>query len=223
MLNGTTYIVRPRMQPRNRSSSVAAHLRRGPSSCWWARRRPRGSEQMKVRSSTRATSRRVGGGPVGVRGASRGRARMKVPASTSCLQRSSRSASEPSNQWIASGSRERGDLLDPGEQSLVLGGRVHDRRHDSLLFPGVPTTPRAGRRKSVVTARRAPESENSRFSGGRTSGSPAGRWCRPPRRRAPAPRRDTRRRRCRRPPPGATRSRRRPSPGSPGSRARRRA
>ena len=55
MLNGTTYIVRPRMQPLKRPSSVAristgsTQLLVGPaSSCVL--------EQMKVRSSTRATS-----------------------------------------------------------------------------------------------------------------------------------------------------------------------
>ena len=55
MLNGTTYIVRPCMAPRNRSASVSRisagsrQLFVGPasSSC---------SEQMNVRSSTRATS-----------------------------------------------------------------------------------------------------------------------------------------------------------------------
>ena len=55
MLNGTTYIVRPRIAPRNSSSSFARisagsiQLLVGPAS---ASR----SEQMKVRSSTRATS-----------------------------------------------------------------------------------------------------------------------------------------------------------------------
>ena len=53
--NGTTYIVRPRIEPRNSSSSVSRisagsrQLLVGPASS--AR-----SEQMKVRSSTRATS-----------------------------------------------------------------------------------------------------------------------------------------------------------------------
>ena len=55
MLNGTTYMVRPRMQPRNSSSSLARisagafQLLVGPASISSA-------EQMKVRSSTRATS-----------------------------------------------------------------------------------------------------------------------------------------------------------------------
>ena len=53
--NGTTYIVRPRMQPSNRPSSVlrisagAIQLLVGPASS-------SRSQQMKVRSSTRATS-----------------------------------------------------------------------------------------------------------------------------------------------------------------------
>ena len=55
MLNGTTYIVRPRIEPRNRSwsfariSAGAFQLFVGPASS-------SRSEQMKVRSSTRATS-----------------------------------------------------------------------------------------------------------------------------------------------------------------------
>ena len=59
MVNGTTYIVRPRMQPLNsapspvsssaRISAGSTQLLVGPaSSCCW--------QQMKVRSSTRATS-----------------------------------------------------------------------------------------------------------------------------------------------------------------------
>ncbi len=53
--NGTTYIVRPRMEPRKSSVSVSrisegsAQLFVGPASSSL-------SEQMKVRSSTRATS-----------------------------------------------------------------------------------------------------------------------------------------------------------------------
>ena len=53
--NGTTYMVRPRMLPSNRSSSVSrispgsAQLLVGPASS-------SRSEQMNVRSSTRATS-----------------------------------------------------------------------------------------------------------------------------------------------------------------------
>src|SRR5271167_1170457 len=52
ILNGMTYMVRPRMQPSNNSSSVArifaggAQLLVGPASSWL-------NEQMKVRSSTR--------------------------------------------------------------------------------------------------------------------------------------------------------------------------
>ncbi len=55
MLNGTTYIVRPRIEPLNRSfrvsriSAGSAQLLVGPASSSRA-------EQMNVRSSTRATS-----------------------------------------------------------------------------------------------------------------------------------------------------------------------
>src|SRR5439155_26864546 len=64
------------------------------------------SEQMNVRSSTRATSpgsERAQNEP----GRFAGSRATKVPASTSCLQRSSRSAGEPSNQCTESGSQSR--------------------------------------------------------------------------------------------------------------------
>ena len=78
MLNGTTYIVRPRMEPRNRRASFARisagsiQLLVGPAST-------SRSEQMKVRSSTRATSLRVGVGPVGARALGRRRAPRTCP------------------------------------------------------------------------------------------------------------------------------------------------
>ena len=68
MQNGTTYIVRPRIAAARRALARRSRAsRRGRSSCWSGRRPPRFSEQMKVRSSTRATSRGVGGGVEGVR------------------------------------------------------------------------------------------------------------------------------------------------------------
>ena len=101
MENGTTYIVRPFIEPANFSFSVArmatgsAQLLVGPasSSC---------SEQMKVRSSTRATSlgleraRNELGRVVSLR-------RVKVPPSTSSEVRRSHSSSEPSAHSTRSG------------------------------------------------------------------------------------------------------------------------
>src|SRR4051794_34709065 len=101
MLNGTTYMVRPFMEPRNSSSSLvrisagAFQLFVGPASASLA-------EQMKVRSSTRATS-------LGSEwaqydpGRFAGSSSVKVPASTNCLQRRACSSSDPSNQWTSSG------------------------------------------------------------------------------------------------------------------------
>ena len=66
MQNGMTYIVRPRMHPRYSSvmtdfiSAGSIQLLVGPASA-------SSTEQMKVRSSTRATSLRVGGAPERVR------------------------------------------------------------------------------------------------------------------------------------------------------------
>ena len=56
MQNGMTYIVRPRMQPAVQLGHRRLHLGRVHPVVGRARRRPRSAEQMKVRSSTRATS-----------------------------------------------------------------------------------------------------------------------------------------------------------------------
>jgi hypothetical protein len=101
MLKGTTYIVRPRIQPSNSSSSVAfisfgaTQLLVGPAS-------PLPTLQMKVRSSTRATS----------LGSERARKlfgrlasfnRMNVPDCTSRSHSSSYSCCEPSHQQMRAG------------------------------------------------------------------------------------------------------------------------
>src|SRR5258706_6047848 len=101
MLKGTTYIVRPRIEPLKRPLSVAricagsTQLLVGPaSSC--------DLEQMKVRSSTRATS----DGSDQARyelGRNFSFSFLNVPAPTSSAHRRSYSASEPSHQWIRSG------------------------------------------------------------------------------------------------------------------------
>lgn len=58
MQNGTTYIVRPRIEPRNRPFSPAKISRISAGSFQWlvGPASASFSEQMKVRSSTRATS-----------------------------------------------------------------------------------------------------------------------------------------------------------------------
>src|SRR5512132_3155276 len=100
--NGTTYMIRPRMQPRYRSvitcfiSVGATQLLVGPASSGSA-------EQMKVRSSTRATS----SGSLRARnelGLASGLSRINVPVSTRVSVSCAHSASEPSHQQIASGS-----------------------------------------------------------------------------------------------------------------------
>ena len=101
MQNGTTYIVRPRMHPSKTSPKVvricsgAIQLLVGPASS-------SRSEQMNVRSSTRATS------PGSDRhqklfGRSSGFSRVNVPASTSKLVSRSHSACDPSHHTTASG------------------------------------------------------------------------------------------------------------------------
>jgi hypothetical protein len=101
MLNGTTYIVRPAIEPSKRSrrtafiSAGSIQLLVGPASSLVL-------EQMNVRSSTRATS----------LGSDRARKlfgrrcsfnRMNVPASTSSWQSRSYSSSDPSHQCTSAG------------------------------------------------------------------------------------------------------------------------
>ena len=117
--NGTTYIVRPRIDPLNSSSRISRisagsrQLLVGPASS-------SRSEQMKVRSSTRATS----------SGSERARYEFgrlasesfsKVPASTSSWQRRSYSSAEPSHQWIAPGSVRSANCSTQAISFVVLG------------------------------------------------------------------------------------------------------
>src|SRR5712692_4298159 len=101
MLKGITYSVRPRIQPLNRPVSVSfislglIQLLVGPASVLLR-------EQMKVRSSTRATS--LGSERARkLLGRFSGLSRMKVPDVTICSHRRSYSSCEPSHQWTRSG------------------------------------------------------------------------------------------------------------------------
>src|SRR5215217_5275895 len=101
MLNGTTYIVWPRMLPRNfsvssaRISSGSCQLFVGPASSGLA-------EQMNVRSSTRATS--LGSDSARYEfGRLKSLSRSNVPVSTMCWAIRSYSSAEPSHQCTASG------------------------------------------------------------------------------------------------------------------------
>jgi len=101
MQNGMTYIVRPRMLPSKISANVlrisagAIQLLVGPASC-------SRSEQMNVRSSTRATS---PGSEAHQKllGRSSGLSLMNVLFSTSKVVSRSHSSCEPSHQTTASG------------------------------------------------------------------------------------------------------------------------
>src|SRR6266436_9244416 len=101
MLKGNTYIVRPRIEPLNnplrtlRILNGSSQLLVGPAVSFE-------SEQMNVRSSTRATSLgedRARKHP----GQSFSFSFVKVPALTNWSQRKSYSAWEPSIQWMRSG------------------------------------------------------------------------------------------------------------------------
>ena len=118
--NGTTYIVRPSMQPSNSSLSVSRisagsrQLLVGPASS-------SRSEQMKVRSSTRATSRGIGESEVGV-----GALGVGEPLEGARVHQPLRQAVVLLGRAVAPvhlvGLGQRGDLLHPGLQLLVLGG-----------------------------------------------------------------------------------------------------
>ena len=101
--NGTTYIVRPRIAPVN-SRSSSARMSAGSRQLLVGPASSECSEQMNVRSSTRATSpgsewaQKLFGRLASSR-------RRKVPESTSPWARRSYSSAEPSHQWIASGCR----------------------------------------------------------------------------------------------------------------------
>src|SRR5271165_3731450 len=130
MLNGMTYMVRPRMQPSNNSSSVArifaggAQLLVGPASSWL-------NEQMKVRSSTRPTS----DGCERVRkelGRLSGLRRMNVPDLTIIAHSRSYSRSEPSTHSTESGLHRRAISSTHADSCLlVIPGTVPAASNDS--------------------------------------------------------------------------------------------
>ncbi len=99
MQNGTTYMVRPRMAPRNCSvmmifmSTGSIQLLVGPASA-------RSREQMNVRSSTRATS---AGSEAHQKEFGFAVSRTSVPASTNRVVSRSHSPCEPSHHTTCSG------------------------------------------------------------------------------------------------------------------------
>ncbi len=99
--NGITYIVRPRIAPAS-SGSRRAFISRGATQLFVGPASPLETEQMKVRSSTRATS------PGSERqryefGRRTGSSRRNVPCATISAQSRSYSSWEPSHQWTDCG------------------------------------------------------------------------------------------------------------------------
>ena len=120
MQNGTTYIVRPFMEPANFSLSFAfisagsAQLLVGPASV--ARR-----VQMNVRSSTRATSDGVERARKEL-GRFSGFSRVKTPRSTSSCVSRFHSASDPSHHSIESGwQRDRTSSIQASRRGWAMG------------------------------------------------------------------------------------------------------
>src|SRR6266511_2017069 len=123
MLNGTTYIVRPRIEPRKSSvrwariSPGSLQLLVGPASS-------SRSEQMNVRSSTRATS--LGSETAQYDpGRFFGSSSTNVPDCTNSLHRRSNSSSEPSHQCTASGWQSSAtSATHPRRRWLLVGGAL---------------------------------------------------------------------------------------------------
>ena len=102
MLNGSTYIVRPRHAAAEQLLQRPAHLERVHPVVGRARRLSFDSEQMKVRSSTRATSLGVGARVVSSRAKDSALSLVKRAAVDHLAAQSvSYSSCEPSTQWIA--------------------------------------------------------------------------------------------------------------------------
>ena len=96
--------------------------RPGRASCWWGRRPPRAAAQMKVRSSTRATSLGSERARKRVRALGRGSSRMNVPPSTSCVGQPVPLLLRAVAPLDPVGLGQLGDLLHPLQQLLVRVG-----------------------------------------------------------------------------------------------------
>src|SRR4051794_10914696 len=99
--NGITYIVRPRMDP-SYSLRITAFISPGSIQLFVGPASRSSTEQMKVRSSTRATS--VGSEAAWKEfGLMAGFSRVKVPVATRASVSCAHSSSEPVHQWMRSG------------------------------------------------------------------------------------------------------------------------
>src|SRR5690606_12367269 len=131
MQNGTTYIVRPRMQPLNslpnvsRISAGAIQLLVGPASS-------SRSEQLNVRSATRATSL---GSEAAWKLLGRLARRVNVPCSTRRLVRRTHSSSEPSHHSIRSGWVRAAICLTHETNSALLVGAGTSTVTDTSAAP----------------------------------------------------------------------------------------
>src|SRR3954466_13434306 len=98
---GTTYIVRPRIEPSKSPRSVT-RISSGSSQLFVGPASPSDFEQMNVRSSTRATSSGSERAGEGLGGLAAER-RSKGPLAARIWHSSSYSSAEPSHQWTRSG------------------------------------------------------------------------------------------------------------------------
>ena len=103
----------------------------------------------------------IGQRQVGVRALGVGRAARRCPASTSSRHRRSYSSAEPSHQWICVGFGQRGHLLDPRQQALVLGGGGKRSAHclKRLLDVGCPVARALTRRPLAGCSRHPADSD----------------------------------------------------------------
>ena len=117
--NGTTYIVRPFIAP-SKSWFISARISSGGRQLLFGPASSSVSAQMKVRSSTRATSE----GSDQARyefGRLASESFWKVPASTSSWQSRSYSSAEPSHHVTDSAPVSVAISLDPALEGLVIG------------------------------------------------------------------------------------------------------
>ncbi len=145
MQNGMTYIVRPRMHPRY-SSPITAFISAGSHQLLVTPASDSSNEQMKVRSSTRATS---SGSDAAQNEFGFAVSRTKVPASTRRVVTRSHSSSDPSHHTIRSGvvssatsrTQDRRRAFSVGASSIP--GTVAAVMSRCLLpWPGTLTRPR---------------------------------------------------------------------------------
>ena len=142
MQYGTTYIVRPRMQPSN-SASICAWPSAGAIQWLFGPASSRSLVQTKVRCSTRATSSGCERCSQ-LRGCVSGLSGSSVPSASICAVSAANSLSLPSHQWIAVGLGQARDFQHPLVQRVQAAAHAcPPRRRPARMASGVRTVTRS--------------------------------------------------------------------------------